>query len=224
MKTTKFKFALLFTAMTFSAYVSGQQDEITNGITANSSLNELKVKIYQNPANPGSIKIAWKVNTKIDQIRMHSKYNDKEWDFYVKNQNNLEVNNLENGTYFVLFYLNDKVVGTEQVKVKLQKKDDLDFNAEQKDHATINFNALNALKVKIYPNPSTTGNVKMEWANEQQIDQIIILSQGEDNKLNFYVKKQNELTLDNLENGKYFVRFYSQNKLKGIRQIKVMKF
>ena len=56
MKTTKFKFALLFTAMTFSAYVSGQQDEITNGITANSSLNELKVKIYQNPANPGNIK------------------------------------------------------------------------------------------------------------------------------------------------------------------------
>ncbi|MDC3308646.1 hypothetical protein OAV26_00305 [Crocinitomicaceae bacterium] len=224
MKTTKFKFALLFTAMTFSAYVSGQQDEITNGITSNSSLNELKVKIYQNPENPGNIKIAWKVNTKIDQIRMHSKYNDKEWDFYVKNQNNLEVNNLENGTYFVWFYLNDKVVGTEQVKVKLQKKDDLDFNAEQKDHAPNNFNAFNALKVKIYPNPSTTGNVKMEWANEQQIDQIIILSQGEDNKLNFYVKKQNELTVDGLENGKYFVRFYSQNKLKGIRQIKVMKF
>ena len=224
MKTTKFKFALLFTAMTFSAYVIGQQDEITNGITANSSLNELKVKIYQNPANPGNIKIAWKVNTKIDQIRMHSKYNDKEWDFYVKSQNNLEVNNLENGTYLVWFYLNDKVVGTEQVKVKLQKKDELDFNVEQKDHAPNNFNALNALKVKIYPNPSTSGNVKMEWANEQQIDQIIILSQGEDNKLNFYVKKQNELTVDNLENGKYFVRFYSQNKLKGIRQIKVMKF
>ena len=90
--------------------------------------------------------------------------------------------------------------------------------------APINFNALNALKVKIYPNPSTTGNIKMEWANEYQIDQIIILSQGEDSKLNFYVKKQNELTVDGLENGKYFVRFYSQNKLKGIRQIKVMKF
>jgi hypothetical protein len=242
MKTTKFNIALLLMAMTFSAYVSGQQnlskkeniqnnqfhqDEITTGMISNSSLNAFKVKIFQSPSNSGNVIMAWKGGVKIDQIKILSKYNEKELNFYVKSQNSLEVNNLENGTYFVWFYVNQTVVGIEEIKVKLLKKDELDFNEEQKDDALngldVSHNALNALKVKIYPNPSLTGKVKMMWSDAQQIDQIIILSQVQDQTLSFYVKNQNELTVDGLENGKYFVQFYSQQKLKGIKQIKVIK-
>jgi hypothetical protein len=237
MKTTKFNIALLLGAMAFSAYVSGQhdlsngkhqinqvdEDEITNNIISHSSLNNFKVKIYQNPSNAENIIMAWKGGAEIDQIRILTAHNDKVLNFYVKNQNNLEVNNLENGTYYVWFYQNNKVVGIEEVKVKLAKDDKLDFNQEQKDEIINSHPQLNALKVKIYPNPSTTGKIKMDWLDGQNIDQIVILAQGQDNALNFFVKKQSELTVGGLENGKYFIRFYSNKKLLGIKQIKVMK-
>ena len=63
----------------------------------------------------------------------------------------------------------------------------------------------------------------MDWSDEQKIDQIIIMAQGQDNTLKFFVKQQSELTVDGLENGKYFIRFYNNNKLLGIKQLKVMK-
>ena len=241
MKTTKFNIALLMGAMAFSAYVSGQhnlsngkfqinqidQVESTEDLITNSSLNGFKVKIYQNPSNTGNVIMAWKGDAKIDQIRVLEKYNEKELNFYVKDQNNLELNNLENGTYYVWFYENQKVVGVQQVKVKLAKKDKLDFSQEQKDDMIDNTDhsqfSLNALDVKIYPNPSTTGKIKMEWLDGQNIDQIVIVAQGQDNMLNFFVKKQSELTVDGLENGKYFIRFYNNNKILGIKQVKVMK-
>ena len=206
MKTTKFNIALLMGAMAFSAYVSGQhnlsngkfqinqidQVESTEDLITNSSLNGFKVKIYQNPSNTGNVIMAWKGDAKIDQIRVLEKYNEKELNFYVKDQNNLELNNLENGTYYVWFYENQKVVGVQQVKVKLAKKDKLDFSQEQKDDMIDNTDhsqfSLNALDVKIYPNPSTTGKIKMEWLDGQNIDQIVIVAQGQDNMLNFFVK------------------------------------
>ena len=237
MKTTKFNIALLIGAMAFSAYASGQQDlsngkfqinqvdqvESTEDLITNSSLNGFKVKIYQDPSNTGNVIMAWKGGAKIDQVRVLEKYNEKELNFYVKGKSHLELNNLENGTYYVWFYENQKVVGVQQVKVKLAKKDKLDFNQEQKDDmSNHSHHSLNAFEVKIYPNPSPTGKIKMEWLDGQNVDQIIILSQ--DNKLNFVVKNQSELTVDGLENGKYFIRFYSKKKLLGIKQIKVMKF
>ena len=241
MKTTKFNIALLMGAMAFSAYVSGQynlsngkfqinqidQVESTEDLITNSSLNGFKVKIYQNPSNTGNVIMAWKGDAKIDQIRVLEKYNEKELNFYVKDQNNLELNNLENGTYYVWFYENQKVVGVQQVKVKLTKKDELGFNQEQTDDIINNTGKahlqLTTFKVKIYPNPSTTGKIKIDWSDEQKIDQIIILAQGQDNTLKFFVKQQSELTVDGLENGKYFIRFYNNNKLLGIKQVKVMK-
>jgi hypothetical protein len=238
MKTTKFNIALLLGAMAFSAYASGQhnlsngkspinqidQNEITGNAVSNASLNAFKVKIFQNPSNSGNIVMAWKGSAKIDQIRVLTTDNEKELNFYVKGQNNLELNNLENGTYYVWFYENKKVVGVQQVKVKLAKKDKLDFNLEHKDDMSNHSQfSLNTLDVKIYPNPSTTGKIKMEWLDGQNIDQIVIVAQGQDNMLNFFVKKQSELTVDDLENGKYFIRFYSNKKLLGIKQIKVMK-
>ena len=241
MKTTKFNIALLLGAMAFSAYASGQhnlsngkfpinqidQNEITDNTVSNASLNSFKVKIFQNSSNTGNIVMAWKGSAKIDQIRVLTTDNEKELNFYVKGQNNLELNNLENGTHYVWFYENKKVVGVEQVKVKLAKKDKLDFNQEQKDDMIDNSDhsqfSLNALEVKIYPNPSTTGKIKMEWLDGQNIDQIVIVAQGQDNMLNFFVKKQSELTVDGLENGKYFIRFYNNNKILGIKQVKVMK-
>ena len=241
MKTTKFNIALLIGAMAFSAYVSGQNNlsngkfqinqidqlESTEDLIANSSLNGFKVKIYQNPSNTGNIIMAWKGDAKIDQIRVLKKDNEKELNFNVKDQNNLELNNLENGTYYVWFYENQKVVGVQQVKVKLTKKDELEFLQEQKDDVINNTGKshlqLTTLKVKIYPNPSTTGKIKMDWSDEQKIDQIIILAQGQDNTLKFFVKQQSDLTVDGLENGKYFIRFYNNNKLLGIKQVKVMK-
>ena len=238
MKTTKFNIALLLGAMAFSAYASGQhnlsngkvpinqidQVESTEDLITNSSLNGFKVKIYQDPSNTGNVIMAWKGGAKIDQVRVLEKYNEKELNFYVKGQNNLELNNLENGTYYVWFYENQKVVGVQQVKVKLAKKDKLDSNQEQKDDmSNHSHHSLNALKVKIYPNPSTTGKIKMAWLDGQNVDQIVIIAQGQDNMMNFFVKKQSELTVDGLENGKYFIRFFSNKKLLGVKQIKVMK-
>jgi len=238
MKTTKFNIALLLGAMAFSAYASGQhnlsngkvpinqidQVESTEDLITNSSLNGFKVKIYQDPSNTGNVIMAWKGGAKIDQIRVLEKYNEKELNFYVKGKNHLELNNLENGTYYVWFHENQKVVGVQQVKVKLAKNDKLDFNLEHKDDmSNHSHHSLNALEVKIYPNPSTTGKIKMEWLDGQNVDQIVIIAQGQDNMLNFFVKKQSELTVDGLESGKYFIRFFSNKKLLGVKQIKVMK-
>ena len=238
MKTTKFNIALLIGAMAFSAYASGQHD-LSNGkfpinqvdqagstedLITNSSLNGFKVKIYQDPTNTSNVIMSWKGGAKIDQIRVLEKYNEKELNFYVKGKNYLELNNLENGTYYIWFHENQKVVGVQQVKVKLAKNDKLDFNLEHKDDMSNHSQfSLNTLDVKIYPNPSTTGKIKMEWLDGQNIDQIVIVAQGQDNMLNFFVKKQSELTVDGLENGKYFIRFYNNNKLLGIKQVKVMK-
>ena len=238
MKTTKFNIALLIGAMAFSAYASGQHD-LSNGkypinqvdqegstedLITNSSLNGFKVKIYQDPSNTSNVIMSWKGGAKIDQIRVLEKYNEKELNFYVKGKNHLELNNLENGTYYVWFYENQKVVGVQQVKVKLAKNDKLDFNLEHKDDiSNHSHHSLNAFQVKIYPNPSITGKIKMQWLDGQNVDQIIILSQNSDSMLNFTVKNQSELTVDGLENGKYFIRFYSNKKLLGIKQIKVMK-
>ena len=115
----------------------------------------------------------------------------------------------------------------ESIKKLFNKSTKVDFwetlTQEQKDDMlNHSHHSLNAFEVKIYPNPSPTGKIKMEWADGQNVDQITILSQ--DNKLNFVVKNQSELTVDGLENGKYFIRFYSKKKLLGIKQIKVMKF
>ena len=115
MKTTQFNIALLLGAMAFSAYASGQhnlsngkvpinqidQVESTEDLITNSSLNGFKVKIYQDPSNTGNVIMAWKGGAKIDQIRVLEKYNEKELNFYVKGKNHLELNNLENGTYYV---------------------------------------------------------------------------------------------------------------------------
>jgi hypothetical protein len=122
MKTTKFNIALLLGAMAFSAYASGQhnlsngkfpinqidQNEITDNTVYNASLNSFKVKIFQNSSNTGNIVMAWKGSAKINQIRVLTSDNEKELNFYVKGQNNLELNNLENGTYYIWFYENKK--------------------------------------------------------------------------------------------------------------------
>ena len=241
MKTTKFKIALLLGAMAFAAYASGQntltsdkfqinqinQSESTDDLITHSSLNGFKVKIYQNPSNTGNVIMAWKGGAEIDQIRVLKKENEKELKFYVKGKSSLELNNLENGTHYIWFYENQKVVGVQEVKVKLAKGEQLDFNQEEKNDGLTDFLnphfSLNALQVKIFPNPSLTGKIKMDWKDDQPVDQISIHQADQDKVLNFFVKKQSELTVDGLENGKYFVRFYFQNKVIGVKQIKVMK-
>ena len=240
MKTTKFNIALLLGAMAFSVYASGQHDlsndkfqinqvdqvDRPEDLITNSSLNGFNVKIYQDPSNMGNVIMAWKGDAKIDQIRVLTKENEKELNFYIKGEKSLELSDLENGTYYIWFYEDQKVVGVREVKVKLAKDDQMDFNQEEKvDALTDLFNpnfSLNSFVVKIYPNPSLTGKIKMVWKDGQLVDQISIQEKSQGNPRDYFVKQQNELTVDGLENGKYFVKFYYQNKVIGVKQIKVM--
>ncbi|MDB3905365.1 hypothetical protein N9335_02690, partial [Crocinitomicaceae bacterium] len=63
-------------------------------------------------------------------------------------------------------------------------------------------------KALIYPNPSLTGKVKMSWMDNQDVDYIILIPDNFDNVVEIEVKDVKEITIDNLENGHYYVKFY----------------
>ena len=78
-------------------------------------------------------------------------------------------------------------------------------------------------KALIYPNPSFAGKVKMSWLDNQNVDKIILLPDNFDNVVEIDVKDVKEITIDNLENGYYFVKFYFNQQLLATQKLKVMK-
>ncbi|MBT5438594.1 MAG: hypothetical protein HOK92_05265 [Flavobacteriales bacterium] len=85
------------------------------------------------------------------------------------------------------------------------------------DESTEPFKAL------IYPNPSLTGKVKMSWMDNQNVDQILLIRDSFDGVVEISVKDAKEVTVDNLENGHYFVKFYFKQNLLATQKLKVMK-
>jgi len=78
-------------------------------------------------------------------------------------------------------------------------------------------------KALIYPNPSLTGKVKMSWMDNQDVDYIILIPDNFDNVVEIEVKDVKEITIDNLENGHYYVKFYFNQQLLATQKLKVMK-
>jgi hypothetical protein len=78
-------------------------------------------------------------------------------------------------------------------------------------------------KAMIYPNPSLTGKVKMSWMDNQNVDQILLIRDSFDGVVEISVKDAKEVTVDNLENGHYFVKFYFKQNLLATQKLKVMK-
>ena len=68
-------------------------------------------------------------------------------------------------------------------------------------------------KALIFPNPSLTGNVKMSWLDNQNVDQVILLRNDWDGMIEISIKDEKEIIVDSLENGIYFVKFFYNQKL-----------
>lgn len=83
--------------------------------------------------------------------------------------------------------------------------------------------SLEPFKALIYPNPSLTGKVKMSWLDNQNVDKIILLPDNFDNFVKIDVKDVKEITIDNLENGYYYVKFYFNQELLATQKLKVIK-
>ena len=78
-------------------------------------------------------------------------------------------------------------------------------------------------KALIYPNPSFTGKVKMSWLDNQNVDKIILIPDNFDNVVEMNIKDAKEITINNLENGHYFVKFYFNQQLLATQKLKVIK-
>ena len=83
--------------------------------------------------------------------------------------------------------------------------------------------SLEPFKALIYPNPSLTGKVKMSWLDNQNVDKILLLPDNFDNFVKIDVKDVKEITIDNLENGYYYVKFYFNQELLATQKLKVIK-
>ena len=78
-------------------------------------------------------------------------------------------------------------------------------------------------KAMIYPNPSFTGKVKMSWMDNQNVDYIILVPDNFDNVVEINLKDAKEVTVDNLENGHYYIKFYFKQNHLATQKLKVMK-
>ncbi len=78
-------------------------------------------------------------------------------------------------------------------------------------------------KALIYPNPSLTGKVKMSWMDNQDVDYIILIPDNFDNVVEMNIKDAKEITINNLEDGHYYVKFYFNQQLLATQKLKVMK-
>ena len=83
--------------------------------------------------------------------------------------------------------------------------------------------SLEPFKALIYPNPSLTGKVKMSWLDNQNVDKILLLPDNFDNFVKIDVKDVKEITIDNLENGYYYVKFYFNQELLATQKLMVIK-
>ncbi len=77
--------------------------------------------------------------------------------------------------------------------------------------------------VKIYPNPSYTSTIKMEWVDWAEVDKIqmnnITTNQV---KILDVAKGIRKVTVSGLSEGTYMVSFLNHNEILGTRKIKVI--
>ena len=78
-------------------------------------------------------------------------------------------------------------------------------------------------KALIYPNPSLTGKVKITWHDHWDVDQIIMFKDTFDGIIQIDIPDDKGVTIDSLENGKYYVHFYSKQKLLATQKLKVIR-
>lgn len=134
MKTTKFTTALLFVAILFSGYVSGQQfiqadkyqldetneteiiiDDLTNPHYTN--VEPFKALIFPNPSLTGKVKMSWLDNQNVDQVILLRNDWDGMIEISIKDEKEIIVDSLENGIYFVKFFYNQKLLATQKLKI-----------------------------------------------------------------------------------------------------------
>ena len=134
MKTTKFTTALLFVAILFSGYVSGQQfiqadkyqldetneteiiiDDLTNPHYTN--VEPFKALIFPNPSLTGKVKMTWLDNQNVDQVILLRNDWDGMIEISIKDEKEIIIDSLENGIYFVKFFYNQKLLATQKLKI-----------------------------------------------------------------------------------------------------------
>ena len=81
----------------------------------------------------------------------------------------------------------------------------------------------NPFKALIYPNPSLTGKVRITWHDHWNVDQILIFRDNFDGIIEIDIIDGKEVTIDSLEDGYYYVKFYSKQKLLGTQKLKVTR-
>ena len=59
--------------------------------------------------------------------------------------------------------------------------------------------------------------------DNQNVDSIILVLDNFDNVVEINLKDVKEVTIDNLENGYYYIKFYFQQNLLATQKLKVMK-
>jgi len=59
--------------------------------------------------------------------------------------------------------------------------------------------------------------------DNQNVDYIILVPDNFDNVVEINLKDVKEVTIDNLENGYYYIKFYFQQNLLATQKLKVMK-
>ena len=81
----------------------------------------------------------------------------------------------------------------------------------------------NDFRVKIYPNPSLIGKVKMEWPDWAEVDKIQLNNTTTNQVRVIDVEKGiRKMTISDLVEGSYLVRFISEETILGIRKLKVI--
>lgn len=78
-------------------------------------------------------------------------------------------------------------------------------------------------KALIFPNPSYTGTVKISWNEEHDVDRITVSNILFDELVHINIKDENEIKLYSLQEGFYFVKFYSQNELLKTQKMQVIR-
>ncbi len=135
MKTTKFNIALLFFAILLSGFVNSQQELIqadkyqleesdeTEIIIDNwvnphdENVEPFKAVIYPNPSLTGKVKMSWLDNQNVDQIFLIRDNFDAVMEISIKGDKEVVIDSLEDGHYFVKFYLKQQLLATQKLKV-----------------------------------------------------------------------------------------------------------
>jgi hypothetical protein len=77
-------------------------------------------------------------------------------------------------------------------------------------------------KAIIYPNPTFLGKVKMTWPDWAEVTTIVMSLIGSDDTKVLHVENLNAVSASELQDGIYVIHFLNQNKVLGVRKLKVI--